>query len=59
MIWWFLWLIPLFIGFRMYLRDEGLAWQRTEKTDANKVLIRKKMQDHPTLISQIRESNLE
>ncbi len=42
MIWWFLWAIPLFIGFRMYLLDEGLAWQRTEKIDANKVLIRAK-----------------
>jgi cellulose synthase/poly-beta-1,6-N-acetylglucosamine synthase-like glycosyltransferase len=43
MIWWFLWIVPLAIGFRMYLRDEGLAWQRTEKIDANKLLIRKKL----------------
>lgn len=42
MIWWCLWSIPLFIGFRMYLLDEGLAWQRTEKIDANKLLIRAK-----------------
>jgi len=43
-IWWFLWLIPLVIGFRMYLLDQGLAWQRTEKIDANKLLIRRKLQ---------------
>lgn len=43
MVWWFLWTIPLFIGFRMYLLDEGLAWQRTEKIDANKLLIRRKL----------------
>lgn len=39
-IWWVLWLIPLFLGFRMYLQDEGLIWQRTEKIDANQKLIR-------------------
>jgi hypothetical protein len=42
MIWWFLWIIPLCIGFGMYVRDGGLAWQRTEKIDANKLLIRRK-----------------
>ena len=42
MVWWLLWIIPLAIGFRMYLLDEGLAWQRTEKIDANKMLIRAK-----------------
>lgn len=41
-IYWVLWIVPLFIGFRMYLLDEGLAWQRTEKIDANKLLIRRK-----------------
>jgi cellulose synthase/poly-beta-1,6-N-acetylglucosamine synthase-like glycosyltransferase len=45
MIWWFLWFVPLVIGFRMYLLDEGLAWQRTEKIDANKLLIRKKFKE--------------
>jgi len=39
-IWWVLWIIPLFIGLRMYLRDEGLVWQRTEKIDANNELVR-------------------
>jgi len=42
MIWWLLWIVPLTIGLRMYLLDEGLAWQRTEKIDANKLLIRRK-----------------
>ncbi|MBV8198024.1 MAG: glycosyltransferase [Candidatus Eremiobacteraeota bacterium] len=42
-IWWVLWMIPLAIGFRMYLLDQGLAWQRTEKIDANKMLIRRKL----------------
>jgi glycosyltransferase XagB len=45
MIWWFLWIVPLVMGFRMYLLDEGLAWQRTEKVDANKVLIRQKIKE--------------
>jgi len=40
LIWWLIWLIPLWIGFRMYLRDQGLAWERTEKIDANHMLIR-------------------
>lgn len=40
MIWWVLWLVPLAIGLRMYLRDEGLVWERTEKIDANKELVR-------------------
>ena len=40
MIWWVVWLIPLAIGFKMYLRDEGLVWERTEKSDANNELVR-------------------
>ncbi|MBV9234079.1 MAG: glycosyltransferase [Candidatus Eremiobacteraeota bacterium] len=43
-VWWLLWLVPLAIGLRMYLLDQGLAWQRTEKVDANKLLIRRKLQ---------------
>jgi cellulose synthase/poly-beta-1,6-N-acetylglucosamine synthase-like glycosyltransferase len=43
MAWWILWIVPLTIGLWMYLRDEGLAWQRTEKIDANKLLIRRKI----------------
>ena len=40
MIWWVIWIIPLAVGLRMFLKDEGLVWQRTEKTDANQVLVR-------------------
>ena len=40
MIWWLVWLIPLWIGFRMFLKDEGLVWERTEKIDANHTLVR-------------------
>ncbi len=44
MIWWVVWIIPLAIGFRMYLRDEGLVWQRTEKIDANNALVRHRLE---------------
>ncbi|MEO6834769.1 MAG: glycosyltransferase family 2 protein [Candidatus Tumulicola sp.] len=47
-VWWLLWIVPLVIGFRMYLLDEGLAWQRTEKIDANKELIRTRVTKSPT-----------
>ena len=40
LVWWVVWLIPLAIGFKMYLRDEGLVWERTEKSDANNDLVR-------------------
>ncbi len=39
LIWQIMWIVPLVIGFRMFLRDEGLAWERTEKVDANHNLI--------------------
>lgn len=39
-VWWVIWLIPLYIGFRMFLRDQGLVWERTVKTNANEELIR-------------------
>ena len=39
LIWQILWIIPLFIGFRMFLMGEGLVWERTEKIDANRKLI--------------------
>lgn len=39
-VWWAIWLIPLFIGWRMYRRDAGLVWERTEKIDANAELVR-------------------
>jgi hypothetical protein len=40
LLWQIVWVIPLIIGFRMFLRGEGLAWERTEKIDANRDLIR-------------------
>ena len=40
LIWWVLWIVPLFIGFRMFFRGEGLIWERTEKIDANHKLVR-------------------
>jgi cellulose synthase/poly-beta-1,6-N-acetylglucosamine synthase-like glycosyltransferase len=39
-VWWLIWLIPLYIGFRMFLRNQGLVWERTVKTNANEELIR-------------------
>lgn len=40
MVFWLWWSIPLAIGFSMFLRDTGLVWERTEKTDANHGLLR-------------------
>lgn len=54
-IWWILWVVPIFIGFRMYLLDEGLAWQRTEKVDANKLLIRRKFRRVAAATEVVRE----
>ncbi|QYF86856.1 glycosyltransferase family 2 protein [Brevundimonas sp. PAMC22021] len=39
MVWWVIWLVPLFIGLRMYLAGGGLVWERTEKINANEDLI--------------------
>ncbi len=39
MVWWLIWLIPLYIGLRMYIKDQGLVWERTVKTNANEDLI--------------------
>ncbi len=49
MIWWCVWIIPLTLGFVMYLRDSGLTWQRTEKIDANNVLVRSKLDEFGVL----------
>lgn len=38
---WLWWLLPLVKGFSMFLRDGGLVWERTEKRDANNVLVRR------------------
>jgi hypothetical protein len=45
MVWWLMWLIPLWIGFQMYLNDGGLVWDRTLKIDANHDLILSKASD--------------
>lgn len=37
---WLFWTISLAIGLRMFLRDQGLVWERTEKIDANHTLVR-------------------
>ena len=41
-LWWAVWLVPLWIGWRMYRRDHGLVWERTEKIDANADLVRRR-----------------
>lgn len=40
--WWLFWNVPLFIGFRMYVEDGGLTWDRTVKINANNDLILEK-----------------
>ncbi|MEO5866840.1 MAG: glycosyltransferase family 2 protein [Sphingomonas sp.] len=40
LIWGLIWVVPLWIGWRMYRRDGGLVWERTEKIDANANLVR-------------------
>jgi cellulose synthase/poly-beta-1,6-N-acetylglucosamine synthase-like glycosyltransferase len=40
MLFWLIWLIPLWIGWRMYRRDDGLVWERTVKINANETLVR-------------------
>ena len=39
-VWWLIWAVPLWIGWRMYRKDGGLVWERTEKIDANAELVR-------------------
>lgn len=39
MVWWVVWLVPLWLGFWMYMRGGGLVWERTEKINANEALI--------------------
>jgi hypothetical protein len=40
LLYWLWWAIPIAIGFRMFVKDEGLTWERTEKVDANHDLAR-------------------
>ena len=42
-IWGLIWVIPLWIGWRMYRNDTGLIWERTEKVNANAGLIRSRI----------------
>jgi cellulose synthase/poly-beta-1,6-N-acetylglucosamine synthase-like glycosyltransferase len=44
MIWWVIWLVPLWLGFWMYMRQGGLVWERTEKINANEALIQSQVQ---------------
>lgn len=37
---WFIWVIPIWLGWRMYRTDGGLVWERTEKIDANNAIVR-------------------
>ena len=39
-IYWLIWIIPIFIGIKMFISDGGLIWQRTDKIDANHELVR-------------------
>jgi cellulose synthase/poly-beta-1,6-N-acetylglucosamine synthase-like glycosyltransferase len=39
MLWWTFWTVPLAIGFRMWRKDLGLEWERTEKLDRNGELV--------------------
>lgn len=43
MIWWVVWLIPLWLGFWMWQRDGGRVWERTQKINANEALIHAKL----------------
>jgi cellulose synthase/poly-beta-1,6-N-acetylglucosamine synthase-like glycosyltransferase len=39
LIWWVVWLVPLWLGFWMWMREGGLVWERTRKINANEALI--------------------
>ena len=39
-IFWLIWLIPLWKGWRMYRNDGGLVWERTNKINANNDIVR-------------------
>src|SRR5262249_54067604 len=47
MIWWLIWLAPLWIGWRMYRKDTGLVWARTLKLDKNATLVRRLLEKPP------------
>jgi len=41
--WWIMWVIPIYLGYRMYTGEGGLEWVRTHKVDANSQLIGEKI----------------
>lgn len=43
MIWWIVWLIPIYIGFKMFIGEGGLVWERTTKVNANAGLFKSKI----------------
>ncbi len=49
-VWWLIWLVPLAIGFWMFLRDRGLVWERTVKIDANHALVRTVAGTQPAIV---------
>lgn len=44
LIYWMWWTVPLALGFVMFLRDTGLTWERTAKTDANADLVGQRLE---------------
>lgn len=40
LIFWLVWTIPLWLGWRMYRKDTGLIWERTRKINANNDIVR-------------------
>jgi cellulose synthase/poly-beta-1,6-N-acetylglucosamine synthase-like glycosyltransferase len=39
-LFWVIWIIPLWLGWRMYRKDTGLVWDRTVKHDSNHQMVR-------------------
>lgn len=40
LVFWFIWIIPFWLGWRMYRNDTGLTWERTHKVNANNDIVR-------------------
>jgi len=43
MFWWGVWLIPITLGFKMFMGEGGLEWIRTIKVNANAVLFQSRI----------------
>jgi serine/threonine protein kinase/cellulose synthase/poly-beta-1,6-N-acetylglucosamine synthase-like glycosyltransferase len=52
-VYWLIWIIPICIGFQMFLRDRGQEWIRTEKVDANHALVREKQKIEEAIKAQV------